>query len=397
MPSPVFPARFDGQAYEADDAAMPVRKVVGCMTGTSIDALDVALLAIEGRGLDMRAALLRCHTQPLGPLAEPLRRLASQEPFSAGTICGLAHQLADFHASAIRHVLAGERADLIAAHGQTVFHRPPRSWQLLNPAPLAHVLHTPVVFDLRAADLAAGGQGAPITPLADYILFRAEAAARAIVNFGGYCNFTLLPRAITSAGNHERAIDAIRGGDICACDQLLDGLARTLLREPFDADGRRAAAGTAHAEPRDSLVDLLRSQARTGRSLGTGDELAGWAESYRDRFPAEDLLRSACEALAEVIVEAIEGVAAAAPAGGVDEYLLAGGGVKNQALCAAFTARCRGRTALSDAAGIPAAHREAAGIAVLGALCQDRVPITLPAITGTPAPAPLSGVWVFPG
>lgn len=361
------------------------------MTGTSIDALDVALVAVEGRGLEMRASLVRTRTRPLGPLAAPLRRLAAQEPLSAGAIVGLAHELAAVHVATIRDLLGGEPADLVAVHGQTVFHAPPLSWQLLNPASIAHALRAPVVFDLRAADLAAGGQGAPITPLADYVLFRDDTETRAIVNFGGYCNFTLLPRG------REAAHGAIRGSDICACNQLLDGLARALFDEPFDAAGQHASAGHICPAARDALVELLQRQANAGRSLGTGDEPTGWIDRFRNECRAEDLARSACDAMASVIVATVKRIASEIPGARVDAYVLAGGGVKNRALYEALASRCAGRVCPTDMLGVPAAYREAVGIAVLGALCQDRVPITLPAITGVPRPAPLAEAWVFPG
>jgi 1,6-anhydro-N-acetylmuramate kinase len=354
------------------------------MTGTSIDALDVALVAIDGHGLEMCASLLRANTRPLGPLAGRLRSFAAQGPLPAGEIARLAHEFSALHVAAIADLLAGDRADLIAIHGQTVFHAPPLSWQLLNPALIAHALQAPVVFDLRAADLAAGGQGAPITPLADHVLFRDAAETRAVVNFGGYCNFTLLPRSC--------GIEAIRGGDICACNHLLDSLARDLFNEPFDAEGRHALAGAIRAGPRDALAELLRAQARGGRSLGTGDESAGWLAQFRGSCSSDDVARSACDALAGVIVEIIQGTAP-----DVDAYLLAGGGVKNRALYGALVARCGERVDLTDRYGVPAAYREAASIAVLGALCQDRVPITLPAITGVPSPAPIAGAWILPG
>src|SRR5262245_9739095 len=144
---------------------MPTRLAIGCMTGTSIDALDAALVRIEGRGLDMHADLVRGISRPLADLAPPLRALANQEPATAAHIARLAHRLAMLHVEVIRVLLVGDRPELIAIHGQTVFHAPPISWQLFNPAPIANAFDTPVVFDLRAADLAGGGQGAPITPL----------------------------------------------------------------------------------------------------------------------------------------------------------------------------------------------------------------------------------------
>jgi anhydro-N-acetylmuramic acid kinase len=380
-----------------------VRKVVGAMTGTSMDAVDVALVGIEGQGLDMRAGLLRTHSRPLGPLTESLRRLATAGAMEAREIAALARELADMHVVAIHELLGDEHADLVAVHGQTVYHAPPLSWQLLNPAPLVHAFQVPVVFDLRAADLAAGGQGAPITPLADYVLFRDAAETRAVVNLGGFCNFTLLPPAgsgrLSGRPTAEQelgryyALSAIRGGDICACNQLLDGLARRLFGEPFDADGKRACAGRVHQEPRDALVTLLRKQATAGRSLGTGDELSEWVDHYREACSGEDLARSACEALAAVIVETIDGLAGE---GGVDAYLLAGGGIKNRALYEALAARRPGHVDSTDRHGIPPEYREAVAIALLGALCQDRVPITLPQITGAKGPPPLAGTWVFP-
>jgi 1,6-anhydro-N-acetylmuramate kinase len=302
-------------------------------------------------------------------------------------IAGLARELGVVHVTAIRELLAGERADLISAHGQTVFHAPPLSWQLFSSAPVAHALGTPVVFDLRAADLAAGGQGAPITPLADYVLFRDASQTRAVVNFGGFCNFTLLPRGA--------AIASIRGGDVCACNQLLNALARAFFNEPFDADGRHARQGRICNDTRDELVELLRRQARAGRSLGTGDELTEWLTQQHSKHPAENLACSACDAIAQVIVETVDRAASAARAAPIDAWVLAGGGVRNRALYEAFAKRCVAPVTLSDTYGVPATHREAAAIAVLGALSQDRVPITLPAITGA-AIAPLAGTWVLP-
>ena len=125
----------------------------------------------------------------------------------------------------VLHAALEARADLVVAHGQTVFHAPPASWQLLNAAPIARAVRAPVVFDLRQADLAAGGQGAPITPLADWIMLRAHgpaAAGRAIVNLGGFCNVTILPSGAGPEG--------VRGMDVCPCNHLLDGVARRRVR-----------------------------------------------------------------------------------------------------------------------------------------------------------------------
>lgn len=376
---------------------MSQRNIIGCMTGTSMDAIDAALVTVDGNGLGIRPSVQRCVTHPLGSLADPLRQLASLEPMSAELVAKFARDLALRHVTAIRELVGGERIDLIAVHGQTVFHAPPVSWQLLAPAPIVDAFQVPVVFDLRAADLAAGGQGAPITPLADYVLFRHEDETRLIVNLGGYANYTLLPgRSVLPPEARESPVRAIRGGDICACNQLLDTIARNFFGEPFDEGGRRAAAGEVRSELRESLVELLREQARTGRSLGTGDELGGWIDEHRGRHSGEDLARSACEALAIVIGGTIAPVSQEHTLGPVNRVLLAGGGVKNRVLFAAIERHIRAEVQPTDDFGVPASHREGAAMAILGALCQDAVPITLPQVTGVREPAPIAGAWICP-
>ena len=361
---------------------MLTRFVVGCMTGTSLDGLDASLVEITGQGLAMSARPIRHLSRPLGPVAAPLRALAEQQPMSAGDIARLSLDFADLHAKAILELLAGERADLVCVHGQTVYHKPPHSWQLLQPAPIARAIKCPVVYDLRAADLAAGGQGAPITPLADWVLYRHLRVGTDridIVNLGGFCNITSLP-----AGDD---IGAIRAGDVCACNQLLDAAARTLLRQPFDENGSAAAAGHVHDESLEDLLGVMRAQQKPGRSLGTGDELTDWLARHRHQIAASDLLHTACVAVAEIIGQYLAGLPGVA-----GTIYLAGGGAKNQTLVKALASACPGHVRTLPGGD----SREPDCFAVLGALCQDRVPITLPHVTGCTTPAPISGSWLMP-
>lgn len=362
-----------------------IRHIVGCMTGTSIDGLDAALVRAEGSGLSMRAAFLRGRSCPLGDLGPRLRSVAEQQPMTAGEIARLSRDLALFHARQVRALLddAGTTIDLVCVHGQTVFHAPPVSWQLFNPAPLAEALGVPVVFDLRAADLASGGQGAPITPLADWILFRHEREPRAIVNLGGFCNVTLLP-----PGDDPGTIDRIRGFDVCACNHLLDGVARSLLGRPYDDGGAAALSGTVNDDALEDLGGVLESQFRHGRSLGTGDELGEWVSRFRARVAPTDIAATACEGLGQFIARRIAD-SEMPPA----RLLLAGGGANNAALVRSIGDWASAKVAPVDVHGIPAAYREAACMAVLGALSADGVAITLPAVTGVRCPAPVAGAW----
>ncbi len=353
------------------------RYVAGCMTGTSLDGLDAALVAIDGNGLTMRIEVVRETSRPLGELAEPLRRLCNQEALDARAISTLARDLAALHLDALHELGKGQRIDLVAMHGQTVYHAPPLSWQLCDPATIAADLKAPVVFNLRAADIAAGGEGAPITPLADYLLFRHVRERRTVVNLGGFCNLTRLP-----AGEDTRQIS---GGDVGACNQLLDGIARARLGQPFDRDGAAAARGQVQPKALTALATQLELQARAKRSLGTGDELAGWIEQHQQHSGA-DLARTACAAISQLI---------ARHAQPCDRLVLAGGGSRNRTLVAELRGRAEVPVQIADELGIHASLREAVAMAVLGALCQDRVPITLAQVTGCER-APIAGWWVLP-
>lgn len=372
------------------------RLVIGTMTGTSIDALDVAAVRVAGRGAGMEARFVAGESVPLGALAGPLRELAEQRPMTAGAIWRLNEGFSLLHAGTIERLITriGERPALVALHGQTVFHDPPASWQLINPAVVAHRLGVPVVSDLRAADLACGGQGAPITPAADRVLFAEAGAARAVVNLGGFCNVTLLgPR-----GSGGGALSGVWGFDACACNHVLDRVARTCLGVEYDEGGAAAMSARADGAAAAELERTLAGQGLSGRSLGTGDEAGAWISRHGGGGGALSgpvLAASAARAIARAIAGAIGARAVAAglsPAG----VLIAGGGARNGALVGEL------RTALApvsveptDAAGVPGEFREAAGMAVLGALCDDGVPITGASTTGVGA-APIAGCWTCP-
>ncbi|MDP8239627.1 MAG: anhydro-N-acetylmuramic acid kinase [Candidatus Hatepunaea meridiana] len=376
------------------NTAKQTRLVAGCMTGTSIDGIDAALVKIEGNGLSLKAVFVQGICEPLGDIAKPLRKLSLQQSMTAGQIAKTAHDFAILHLEVIRKLTGKQSLDLAAIHGQTVFHQPPLSWQLINPAPIAYGLSVPVVYDLRAADLAMGGQGAPITPLADFILFRSETEQRCIVNLGGFCNITILPAsavalASSSADSNNAAGTAalhIEGKDVCSCNQLLDRISGAFFQQSYDENGKHAAQGSIQAEPFEELICLLNEQATNQRSLGTGDELQKWLDEYRDRYTAKDIARTACAAIAETIGRNCK------PA---DRLIIAGGGVRNKTLWKEIVSRAVVPIEMTDSYGVPSQYREAVAIAILGALCQDRIPITFAQVTGVEDP-PISGSWVIP-
>lgn len=364
------------------------------MTGTSLDGLDAALVSIDGKGLDLEVKVMKCVSRPLGELSIPLRNLASQRPTTARQIMQLSADLAKLHIDAIKELTGGkQKLDLIALHGQTIIHDPPLSWQISTPAPIVRAFQAPVVYDFRAADIAAGGQGAPITPIADHVLFRHIDRMWAVVNLGGFANATMAPRL---QGRGKKAVPHANlreyfGFDICICNNLLDYVSREMLGKPYDENGDAASKGRVIDDALWDLQGILSAQSRAHRSLGTRDEMGDWLDRYRKRVSGPDMCATACEAVAHTVAHAL-----AERVQDLERIILAGGGLRNKALEKHIRTACPIDVETSDQHGIPGSHREAVCMAVLGHLCLDRVPITLPQVTGVPDPAPMSGAWMYP-
>ena len=357
----------------------PTRMIVGCMSGTSMDGIDAALVRVHGTGLNIRVELVRSASVSLDD-ADELRGFTNGHPLSAQRIRSLAVRLGEQHCVAIASTLGQDEADLIVLHGQTVLHEPPLSWQLIDPWPVAAAFGCRVVSDLRSRSLATGGQGSPLTPLADWVLFRDPNETRTVVNLGGFANFTALP---TDADPSIDNIDLITGGDICACNLVLDRLARDRLGTSFDEDGRAALTGEVSTAEAARLSNRLKPDHE--RSLGTGDE-AQWFDDELASLSPTDCLATACDAIARTITSQL-------PAS--DATVIAGGGSCNRALMRSFASHRSGRILESDAFGIPSQMREAVGFAVLGALADDGIPVTLPAITGSVTEG-RDGQWILP-
>jgi 1,6-anhydro-N-acetylmuramate kinase len=417
------------------------------MTGTSLDGLDAALVEVRGRGLELRAALHGMVSHTLGDLTQTLRNFATGGQATALDYARAARRLGELHAQAIADLctqrLGSHDLDLVVAHGQTIWHAPPPltsrdlekgatghpssggpcsydpkhgsaqmpargtrigqrdreaaaaaglSWQLFDPWPVVRRLRVPVCYDLRQADLIAGGQGAPISPLADWVLYRDPAHTRVVVNLGGICNLTILPAGA--------APDAIDGYDAGPCNLLIDGVVRALFPgQTFDRDGALAGSGEAGGCFREALHAhpwWQQRSAQTGRRRSTG------REDFDDAWLHEVIARQCADMRPQDVVASAVGavaglVADAARAGGAQQIILAGGGSHNRALVAGIGRLAAGwaQVLRSDDLGIPVAAREAVAFAVLGALSQDGVPITLPRVTGANQPG-RAGAWVYP-
>ena len=227
--------------------------IVGLMSGTSLDGVDAALVRIHGAGEDSSVELKRFVSLPYsGDVRDALLRVASGRPVAAGVIGQLNVLLGGLYARAVKEVCRlGEvpldRLDLIGSHGQTIYHQSNPSdlcgyqiastYQIGEAAVLVEETGVTTVSDFRPNDMAAGGTGAPLIPLVDFLLFRDPKLGRVLLNLGGIANLTVLPPAAE--------LDKLQAFDSGPGNMVIDALVRRLIggEEVFDSEGRIASSG----------------------------------------------------------------------------------------------------------------------------------------------------------
>ncbi len=369
-------------------------KVIGLMSGTSADGVDAALVEITGAGDRPALRLVAWDTLPYPPgLRE--RILAVATGGTTEEVCHLDAYLGELFAEAAARVVRQAGAeladvDLIGSHGQTIQHLPvPRqegthavrsSLQVGEPAVIAERTGVTTIADFRPRDLAAGGEGAPLTPIVHHALFARPDRGRVILNLGGIANITVLPA--------EAPSPAVVGFDTGPGNVLLDEFVRAagLTDRGYDEGGSLAAAG--QVQP-DLLQDLLQHPfVRRRPPKSTGREAFGpaFVQQVRGRLRAAG--RRDLDGLATLAAFTIEAVvqnlrAFVFPRTAVHEVVVTGGGARNAFLMrrlAGSLPECL--VASSDDIGFPGRALEAVAFAWLAYLTATGQPGNLPAVTG---------------
>lgn len=387
-----------------------VRRVVGMMSGTSVDGIDAALVELAPGG---QVKLLAFENKPF-PLAvrEQIFALFRPEQATVDRVGYMNFLLGELYAEAALSVIAKaglrpEEIDLIGSHGQTIWHAPEPcerdgypiryTVQIGEGAVIAARTGVPVVSDFRVADMALGGQGAPLVPFTEYLLYRRENESILLQNIGGIGNMTVLPAAA-------------RPEDVFAFDtgpgnMIIDAVATAVTggRQTYDAGGAIAARGRVNAV----LLKRLQADAYYAQPLpkSTGRErfgmqytatLLAWPET--GGLAPEDLLATVTELTAWSIADAYERFVL--PRSRADALIVGGGGSYNHTLLRMLERRFAPygvRVETQEALGLSSDAKEAIAFAVLADCCRMGRTNVLPGVTGAREAAVLGKLSLPPG
>jgi anhydro-N-acetylmuramic acid kinase len=394
--------------------------VAGVMSGTSADGIDVAVARIatqaspgrrnkdaERVGRPVRSTLmLLAHEAFPYPAALRKKVLAAMDArtISTAELARLNWRLGIAYAEAVRATAAKHKLilDLVGCHGQTLYHqaRAERyagrkfacTWQAGEAQAIAVSLDVPVVSNFRPADMLAGGQGAPLVPLLDYVLFADAKRGRVLQNIGGIANLTAIPA--------EAPPNAVVAFDTGPGNMVIDWLAQKLFDKPYDRNGTLAARGLViDSVLRDALRHpyfRMKPPRTAGREqFGRAYAAAFLAACRKISRNKNDALATATALTAESIAQSYSRFVQQTMRGAPVDYIVSGGGARNKTLMGLLAARLKptGCTVTtSDELGMPVEAKEAAAFALLAWHTWHRLAGNVPSATGASRPIILGQV-----
>jgi anhydro-N-acetylmuramic acid kinase len=314
---------------------------------------------------------------------------AGGKKLSAAEMAALSWKLGAVYAACVAQTLdsVGVKAQLVACHGQTVVHDAAHgvTWQMGEAAVIAERLRLPVVSDFRPAEMAAGGQGAPLVPMLDWCVFRHATKGRVLLNLGGIANMTALPAGC--------GVDAVMAFDSGPGNMVIDAAMQRLYGRAFDRGGAIAAKGRVLREVVVRMMGAPFFAAHPPKSCGREEFGAAFVDALLARCgdaQPEDVVATATALTVETVAEAYRmfcwpWLGQRAPLAKATELIVAGGGAKNRTLMLGLTERFGAmgvRVATTQAAGIEVEAKEAAAFALLGWLTWHGLPGNVPSATG---------------
>ncbi|HIW07167.1 MAG TPA: anhydro-N-acetylmuramic acid kinase [Candidatus Ignatzschineria merdigallinarum] len=360
---------------------------VGLMTGTSLDGIDAALVKLSGKGLATKCELLYFISQPLErDLKARIHQECHNESSTVAGICSLNMELGQLYADTVSALLTAVsklksqgletvkdfngQLDFIASHGQTIYHLPqkvalaeglkPSTLQIGDPSLLAYHHQTDVYFNFRMMDIAAGGDGAPLVPLTELILYRDFEKNRLLQNIGGIGNVTVMPK--------NADLDDVWAFDTGPGNMMINDAMTVLYQQSYDESGNIARSGSLIA----ALFKRLKNHAyieekppkSTGRELFGSQLTSSLLHDFQFEKP-EDLIHTLTRFTAWSIAESYRRFIL--PALSIDEVIIGGGGAYNLALLDYLQAELPGILILTNEdLGISSDAKEAMAFALLG-------------------------------
>ena len=370
--------------------------VAGVMSGTSADGIDVAIMRISPGKSRSKLTLL---AHEAFPFPDALRRavLAAMDAKSTSTaeLARLNWRLGLAYAEAVKETARRHEAklDLVGCHGQTLYHQPhPEAyagrkfactWQAGEAQAIAAALQVPVGSNFRPMDMLVGGQGAPLVPLLDYVLFSDAKRGRVLQNIGGIANLTAIP----ASGGPEQIIAFDTGPG----NMVIDWLAQKLFDKAFDRNGAHAAKGLVLAPVLSAALRHPYFRLKPPRTAGREQFGRAYAADFlaacrRHSKAPEDAVATATALTSETISRSYARFVRAKMKSRDVDFIVSGGGARNKTMVAMLTALlnpmgCAVMT--SERFGMPAEAKEAAAFALLAWHTWRRLPGNVPAATGS--------------
>ena len=376
-------------------------KLIGLMSGTSADGVDAALVEIEGKPPDLSWELLGFVELPYPkPVRQSILDLCDVKTAQVDAICAMNVALGEWFADAALAVctkvgIAADEVDAIGSHGQTIHHLPDVTFiadkavrstlQIGAPATIAERTGITTVSDFRLRDMAVGGQGAPLVPLVDYMLYASSDVGRVLLNIGGIANVTVLPKAC--------GLEDVFAFDTGPGNMVIDGIVQRVTQGTmvFDKEGALAQQGMVLSE----LLDACMANPFFAKAppKSTGREMFGVSVvnqfcEYADS--AEDLIATATHWTAHSIAKAIDDFVL--PQCDVGEVIVSGGGAKNPVIMRLLQEMLGPTLLQSDDFGLPSEAKEAVAFALLAYESLHGRCNNVPKVTGATKPVVLGSV-----
>jgi anhydro-N-acetylmuramic acid kinase len=378
--------------------------VAGVMSGTSADGIDVALVRLRGTGSYLHYDFLgHRHFDYPKAVRQAVLNAMNASNIGVAELSRLNFALGEFYAEAVqqaRRKIRGFGLDLVGCHGQTIYHQGEPAaylgkkiactWQTGEASIVAARLGVPVVSDFRPADIAAGGKGAPLVSLLDFVVFRSQQVGRIVQNIGGIANLTAIPAS--ASPKDMLAFDTGPG------NMVIDQLMQLLFGKPFDEDGEVAGRGTVLQPVLEEALSAPYFRQKPPKTAGREEFGSEYAESFLrrcGRAAKPDIIATATALTARSIAQSIERFVLLNKRAKYARLIVSGGGTSNRTLMKMLNTEIKKLGLMirqSDKYGIPSQAKEALAFALLAYQTWHHQPGNVPAATGAAKPAVLGKI-----